>query len=301
MAQHPEPPSLNPVPGKSKDGPNWIVIVAALVLTGLVAVGALFASGAYFFSKAKQRAKSAAEQAQLGKAMDSMVDDTIQSMEGGDVGTGTQRIEEISSLLEKAAGSASPGERAQMLAAQRALLWIGEPLPAYQEAVQALESSEFLNPGSLSSLDRLAEVRQIVKRFRASNTELEMRVRGLDAKLMEELANAPISQGERDKFFGEFVRASNQDLNLRIRQTDTRIADAVDTILDVLEHEWGKWKATEEDGYLFQTPEAREKFLNAVNAMTTAAEEQQTAQQELAQRLRARQSVRKPGAPARDE
>jgi RNA-splicing ligase RtcB len=276
---------------------KWGVIVAVLLLIGLAVTACLVAGGIFLLRAVKQRAEAVTAHKEIGKAVDTMVDDTIVSLEQGDIDSNAKRLDEFAGLLGKAAEKGTPSDRAQMLAAQRILQWIGEPLPAYQEAVRALETSRFPAPGSLSSREHIAEVRDIAKRFRSANHDLESRMSGIEAKLREELSNTPISAAVREKFIQDFLRSSNRELNLEIRATDTKIADSVDAMLDVLEQEWGKWSASEQEGYLFETPAAQEKFAAATEAMNQAAVEQQAVQQRLVENLRSRQGTRKPADP----
>jgi len=115
----------------------------------------------------------------------------------------------------------------------------------YQAAAVKLREAHVLEKFDSSDKGQLAARRELVQQFMEANNALKQVVTDYEKKMRNDLVAGKIRDSKIDSFMEEF-RASTAPKNAlvtKIRQCDDRMANEMLGVLNMLETQWGHWKA----------------------------------------------------------
>jgi hypothetical protein len=152
----------------------------------------------------------------------------------------------------------------------------------YQAVALKLREARVLDNFDSSDKGQIAARRELVQQFLEANNALKQTVTGAEKKIRDDLIAGKIQESKVDSYMEKF-RASTAPKNalvVKIRQCDDRMANAMLDALNMLETQWGHWKADPSiDKIRFEETTALKAYNNDLVAIKAAGQDQVKLQQ----------------------
>lgn len=162
----------------------------------------------------------------------------------------------------------------------------------YQAAIKKLSSAHVLEKLDSSDKQQLEARRKIVEQFLEANSAFKQTILSSEDNIRIDLTVAQVPALKINSFMQGFHSATTyrNSLSIKIRDCDDRIGGAMLEILNLLDREWGHWKADPSvDTLKFESASALNAYKENLNVISLAGKEQVRLQTLLVNRPRSQQ------------
>jgi hypothetical protein len=147
----------------------------------------------------------------------------------------------------------------------------------YHAAIDKLRNTQVLQKLDSSDKQQLAVRREVVQQFLDTNSAFKQVILTSEDKMRVDLTVALVPDAKINSFMQAFHAATSyrSSISLKIRDCDDRIGGAMLEILNLLDREWGHWKADPNiDKLNFESASALNAYKENLNVINLAGKEQ---------------------------
>lgn len=199
----------------------------------------------------------------------------------GEIQDHSKLATETVQMLEDASKSMKGDEKIMMESATVIVSKVAEATKALETSLNAFIESGGADPTGLKAKSEIATRRKKLDELRTLSTNLGQVCLTAPDEVERIAKQKGLSARKAAEHKAGFAKGMRLDLQRRLRRTDTEIFDAMNKQFDILENNWGKWKATAQDGIVFEEDAPLKSYNEAVVAMQKAADEQAKVQREM--------------------
>jgi len=273
-----------------KPGGRGTIVFRALA--GMLISSLLLAIAVPNFLKARQQALANRKaNAELQSASKDFRSEAVKALKEGrpaDLTGFKRRLDETAET--------STGEAAALSRGTSAYLKKLQSLQAtYNRAASDLTNAHVLRSSDLTEREQLQPRKVVVQQFLNANDTIRGFLKSSDENFRGELVRQQVSPAAVSSALGEFRKSSaaQMPLILEIRKADTRMGEAMLSVLDLLDSNWGQWQYNSASGKLrFNSTTAVQRYNTYLQEIDSAREDQTAAQQKLAALVSQKMSMR---------
>jgi hypothetical protein len=254
--------------------------IAGLVISG--GLVAIFVAGfAHGFTRAVHARETRQELRNADRELRSSLRNSFDS-EKGITNVDFKKVEEYRDKLDKAASKLGPEDARVAKVASAYLGEVQVASRALDHALTRLKEAEVLQFIGVTNRDQLESRKQVVQGYAEANERVRDVVTNSSTFFRAELQKLGASPEGVEKSARDMETAMREQnkLVLSIRNADTRMTSAMTQMLDLLDKNWGKWKA-ESEVVKFDDSAAARKYNFLLSEIQGAAETQIAAQRKL--------------------
>ena len=257
-------------------------ISGAMKILAAIIIGSLVFAGAYFAVKEQEkRARERQAMEELEKSRRELGSEMQQELEkNGTISTesATKAMDKMRGQLDKITAQGGSNNR-EMKAATAVLAEVQKKTVPYMELIKRIETDNPMDMSTVKDKADLAERRKFGQEMLRLNGDILSFLDSVEPLLREKLTQTGAAGGSTEEFVKGFMKGFGKSATIqrKIRKTDDTIAKSLIAVTNLMEEEWGKWKAV--NGKISFDNDAKAKRFNELMDDTVKASDEQTAAQ----------------------
>jgi hypothetical protein len=273
-------------------------ILGFVALLGIF--GTVFSAQVHRTQEETKQAKQAAESQKVLKEVSQVRDENLRDLAKGDSSTQLKRMEHLEGEVNKFAATATGHEGKMARASLRLLTYCRTGSQAFQTAIKEATDAGIFEFAAIKKPADIELRRKLARNILEQNAALRLHTENTEKAMRQFLQEEQFSPAETADFLKGFLERHQRTLPIarKIRDANQNMVQALIQICDLLDHEWGQWKALEDGSMDFKSKAASVSFAKLMASVEQAVQDEKTATQDFVARARGGQSAQKKSAAA---